>query len=138
MVQWFRVLESSGVELTFADASLILAVGFLAGIQLVAFRVGMAAGVWIAPCRLFGLVLVRLVLVGLLLVGLLLVPVVLIAVGILPLTTPVGASPARELVRVRACFEKKVVNTRMSKQAGARIGRGRVSVGKRTEYTELF
>ena len=133
MVQWFRVLESSGVELTFADASLILAVGFLAGIQLVAFRVGMAAGVWIAPCRLFGLVLVRLVLVGLLLV-----PVVLIAVGILPLTTPVGASPARELVRVRACFEKKVVNTRMSKQAGARIGRGRVSVGKRTEYTELF
>ena len=125
MVQWFRVLESSGVELTFAHAFVILAVGFLAGIQLVAVRMGSAVPSLLAPCRRFGLLLV-------------LVPVALIAVGILRITTPVGASPARELVRVRACFEKKVVNTRMSKQAGARIGRGRVSVSKRTEYTELF
>ena len=49
-----------------------------------------------------------------------------------------GASPSQELASVRTCFEKKVVNTRMSKQAGARIWRERVSVGKRAEYTELF
>jgi len=54
-----------------------------------------------AKCRLFGLGGFGLVLVGPVLVGLVLVPVVLIAVGILPLTTPVGASPARELVSVR-------------------------------------
>ena len=133
MVQWFRVLESSGIELTFADAHALLAVGFLAGIQLVALRVDRAMLHRFAPFRLFGLGGSGLVLVGLVLVGL-----VLISVRILPLTTPVGATPARELVSVRACFKKKVVNTRKSKQADARIGGGRVSVGKRAEYTELF
>ena len=128
MVQWFRVLESSGIELTFADAHALLAVGFLAGIQLVALRVDRAMLHRFAPFRLFGLGGSGLVLVGL----------VLISVRILPLTTPVGATPARELVSVRACFKKKVVNTRKSKQADARIGGGRVSVGKRAEYTELF
>jgi hypothetical protein len=92
-----------------------LAVGFLAGKLVEAIRVFIAAQHRCAP-------------VGLVVLGGL-VSVVLVLDW---------ALPARELVSVRACFEKKVVNTRMSKQAGARIGRGRVSVSKRTEYAELF